>query len=424
MTISTDNSLVRRTISSRYLSRVKPAIAGVVGLSVAAALMSVASPSLAATPTGTGVAVPSSGMLFGAAAYSSSGMTMPGLEATTGRTMAMDRVYSQWDDVQPANQAKADASAGRTTLLSIRPQYRNGTKIPWASVANGDQDPAIRTQIAGLQSFGRPIMLAFHHEADLSSGYGTPADFRAAFAHYVTIARATGETNISFVLVLSAYNYSASQITSWYPGDDVVDWAGADAYNFGACTPGRPAWRTFDKAVAPFRTWGETHNKPQVLAEWGTAEDPAVPNAKADWITAAGVSMASWTQLHATSYFDEPGSCDWSLETSASSMNAFATLSHTTNANAAATARLGATTLVGRQQNWDATPSTGTAHTTGTGVTSWTFDAGDGLGVRNGTGKPGAISHTYAKAGKYTAVLTVADADGGSETTTNKVTIA
>jgi hypothetical protein len=375
-------------------------------------------PALAATvPAATPqvVAVPSSGLLFGASAYDTSGLNLPTLESQVGRTMAIERGYSQWNDPQPSTKVINDVSAGRTALISIRPQLQDGTKISWAAVASGADDAAIQAQARGLASVNAPVMLSFHHEADLSSGYGTADEFRAAFRHYVAVVRSTGEQNISFVLILSAADYG-SQIANWYPGDDVVDWAGADAYNFGACKSGVGPWRSFAAAVAPFEAWGAKHDKPQVLAEWASAENPSDPGAKAQWITDAATVMKSWRQLHATSYFDQVGSCDWRLTSSTSAMAAFTALATSTYANATASARL-VPSVSGRKVSWQASASTGSHYITGHGVTSWSFSAGDGTAVTTGTGRSTSISHTYKSAGTYLATLTVRDNAGDSSTT-------
>jgi PKD domain len=366
-------------------------------------------------------ATPSTGVLFGAAAYDPSGFDITGVESQTGRTLAIERAYSQWDDAQPTTKVRNDVRIGRTPLVSIRPQRADGTKIAWASIAAGEHDAEITAQARGLASVGAPVMLAFHHEADYASGYGIPADFRAAFRHYVEVVRATGETNISFVLILGAGDYG-SHIADWYPGDDVVDWAGADAYNFGACHPGALAWRSLDTATAPFRSWGQAHQKPLVLAEWGSAEDPSSPGRKAQWITDAGTLMKSWPQLRAASYFDETGSCDWRLTTSASALGAFRDLARSVTANPGPTARLTASASA-RTVRWSSTGSTGSHHVTGHGVTTWSFSPGDGRPGSSGTGSPPSFTHAYTAAGSFTASLTVADATGQVSTTHATVTL-
>lgn len=297
-------------------------------LTVATGAAAASAPSRAASVGSAGaVAASTSGLVLGAASYAASTAHSPAkgiasLEAALGRTLGVDRSYSQWDDVQPSAAVGRDIAAGRLPLLSIRPQLRSGTKLSWSSVADGSRDDTIRAQAKGLRSVAHPVLLAFHHEADLQSGYGAAADFRAAFRHYVAVFRASGATKVAFAVVLAGATYG-SAIDSWYPGDDVVDWLGADSYNFAACSPGRPAWRSFDKATSAFHRWGAARHKPMLLAEWGSAEDVNQPGRKAEWINDAARIMSAWPELKVASYFDQAGSCNWRLDSSASSWQAF-----------------------------------------------------------------------------------------------------
>jgi PKD repeat protein len=61
---------------------------------------------------------------------------------------------------------------------------------------------------------------------------------------------------------------------------------------------------------------------------------------------------------------------------------------------------------------FDATPST-------PGVTSWTWDFGDGSAAESGQ----RVTHTYALAGSWVVRLTVVDGEGRSGTTTKTVTV-
>src|SRR2546423_5915145 len=85
--------------------------------------------------------VPAQGLLFGGFATKSPGQTavqaFAGLEAQVGRTMAVDRSYSLWDDVQPSTMLLDDAAKGRVPLLSIKPQRSAGSTISWSAVASG-----------------------------------------------------------------------------------------------------------------------------------------------------------------------------------------------------------------------------------------------------------------------------------------------
>ena len=75
-----------------------------------------------------------------------------------------------------------DAAHGRISLLSITPQLTSGAKVSWASIAAGSQDSVIRTQADQLRTLGSPVILIFHHEADISSGYGTAPQFACMYS--------------------------------------------------------------------------------------------------------------------------------------------------------------------------------------------------------------------------------------------------
>ncbi len=69
---------------------------------------------------------------------------------------------------------------------------------------------------------------------------------------------------------------------SLYPGAGYVDWTCLDAYNHG--TP----WTDFASLVS--RTYSTIQrfapNKPMLIGETGSVEDPTDSSAKADWIRA------------------------------------------------------------------------------------------------------------------------------------------
>ncbi|MDQ1732481.1 MAG: hypothetical protein QOK10_2640 [Pseudonocardiales bacterium] len=369
-------------------------------------------------------AVPVSGLLFGASVSSAPGQSaaqsLAAEEARLGRGLALDRSYSRWDDAQPNWQVADDGAHGRVPLVGISPRRKDGSLISWLSIAAGGHDTEIRKQADGLRDTGVPMIVSFHHEADIATGYGTAAQFVAAFRHYVSVFRAEQATNVAFAVVLVPITYANP--AAWYPGDDVVDWIGTDAYNFAACSPGRPAWRSLSTVAGNFYRWGSTRGKPLLLAEWGSAEDPTQPGRKAAWLNDVASTLAGWPQIKAAAYFDRTGSCDWRLSTSVSALAAFQTLAHSALANGGPTARMVASTAVGPaplDETFTLDTSTGSGSSTGTGVTSWTLDFGDGSARLTGVGQPSTVGHAYS-AGHWTATLTVLDALGRTATTTVK----
>jgi hypothetical protein len=382
-----------------------------------AALLSVAALVATGGPAaGSDLSTGGMGVLFGAVVGSHDGQTpqqaIAALEDRLGRNLDVHRTYWRWDDAQPTAVLLDDVAHDRIPLISILPKRRDGTIIPWAAVASGSQDAAIAAQADGLRSLGTQVILIFHHEADVSPAYGTAADYVAAYRHYVTVFRAHQASNVEFGTAFVPNTY-ATAIASWYPGDDVVDWIGTDVYNFASCTSGVSGWRSLATAASAFYNWGATRNKPLMLAEWASAEDPADPNHKAQWLTDAITTLQNWPRIKAVSYFDAAGTCpDWWVDSSDAALTAFATMAKYPIAHGKPSARLTASASVfpaTTDVHLSGLGSTGRHANTGTGIVSWTLDFGDGSNVIAGTGQPPSdVSHRYP-AGAWTPALTVTD---------------
>lgn len=371
--------------------------------------------------------VPAAGVLFGAALPTTgtsqdTEAAMSDTEATLQRKLDLHRVYRLWDDPEPDDVVTTDVERGRTPVLSIKPKYRNGQQVSWAAIARGDADDMIIKQADGLAALPGPLLLSFHHEPDLSanSSYGTAADYVAAWRHYRQVFASRGATNVSFVWIVTTATFGKAGVTdTWYPGDDVVDWLAIDAFNWFGCSPTLPTgWRSFAQITAPFATWAKNHPKPLMLAEWGSVEDPAQPGRKAGWITDALAAAKNWPQLKAMSYLDAPGSCYWPVDSSPSAQAAFTGFGADSYAHPRPSALLVPSTDLGPGPltvRFDASDSTGAGSASGTGVTGWAIDFGDGSAPASGTGKPSAsVTHAYP-VGVFTARLTIVDGTGQTD---------
>lgn len=390
----------------------------------------------AATPPPGPDLTPAEGLLFGASvARGTHPLTenaVTAYEERLGRRLDAHRWYSRWDEPMPPNPVRTSVDEGRTPVLSIEPTLRDGTRLSWASIARGDHDARIRAQAAAIGGLGVPLFLTFHHEPEFAAAHGTPAEFRAAWRRYVEVFRATGVRNVVWVWVVTPTVFYAAPATATadqlYPGDDVVDWLGLDAYNWYGCTTGVPTtWRTMAQIAGPFRDFGRAHGKPLMLAEWGAAEDPADPTRKAAWLRESMATLSTWPEMKAVLYFDHHGSCPWWSDSTPASLTAFRDIATLPAAHGRTTAWLRPTTVLGASPltvGFDGSSSTAAGMTTGSGVTTWSFEAGDGSAARSGTGQPpAALGHTYA-AGTYRAVLRVTDTAGRSATDTVTITSA
>ncbi|MCP5025848.1 MAG: hypothetical protein GY929_06145 [Actinomycetia bacterium] len=272
--------------------------------------------------------VPASGAWLGSSVDFQDGNDDIGLlgtrEVQIEREFDLFRDYRRWGQVLPDPAHAELAAQGRIIMYSWKPDR------PWAEIAAGAEDDEIRATAARFLEFGHHTMLAFHHEPEDEVGgqFGSAADFAAAFRHVHDIFEQEGAGAVVFVWALIGYRNWFSLYDELYPGDDVVDWIAWDPYNWAICRPLSP-WESLEEASAPFyelatATWPD---KPLMVAEFGTSEDPADPEAKANWFRDfAAMAEAARPAVRAWVYFDlgHPAiECHWRLDSSDRSILGF-----------------------------------------------------------------------------------------------------
>jgi hypothetical protein len=162
--------------------------------------------------------------------------------------------------------------------------------------------------------------MTMHHEPEndviATAGSGmTAKDYAAMFRHTVQRLRAQGVNNAVFVVAYMGIEkfYNQSWWEDLYPGDDVVDWIGLDAYV--ASQPGGYHYgtltdlvnRTTDKAKFPgFYNWSQTKhaNKPLMLSEWGVHEYAADPTQKAKILSTVLAELDKFPAIKGMLWFD------------------------------------------------------------------------------------------------------------------------
>jgi hypothetical protein len=246
-------------------------------------------------------------------------------EAAIGRRLDVAHAYHQWADAFPTAAEQRVAARGTDLFLAWKPD------VPWPRVASGAEDATIDAAASRVAGFGRRVYIAFHHEPEdqVGSSYGSAADYAAAFRHVVERFRARGVGNAVFVWnVMGAVKWYGLYTGGLYPGDDVVDWIAWDPYNWGACRGER--WTSFAGVVAPFYSWLGAHghgDKPFMLGEYGTVDDPAQPGRKADWFARELSQLPQFPNLRALVYFDRNQDCDWRVGSAPGSLAAYRALS-------------------------------------------------------------------------------------------------
>jgi len=259
-----------------------------------------------------------------------------------GKTPTFLNVWAGWQasdqpgqPMVPFNKRLADvykerAVTGPSSLLYLDWTLTNpGSDLPSYSgittkdVASGRLDGYISEYARELKAFGKPVLTRlmggefngswWYSQSPYANKNLTTTDFVAAWRRIVDIFRREGALNVSFAWipnVVPATNYPGwidPDTDAYYPGDDYVDWVGADIYSWLPPT-----------ALDALYGFGVSHKKPFFLAEWGVRLHSQIfnggvartPAQELAWINGMFDYIASHSNIKAIDYFDYKGWAD------------------------------------------------------------------------------------------------------------------
>ena len=159
--------------------------------------------------------------------------------AAAGREPNLLGYYSGWAESFDTSFAETIHQHGVIPFIQIDPTYAS-----IAAIADGTYDDYLRSYADSVRDFGHNVVIGFGHEMNAnwySWGYGhtPPSTFVAAWRHIVTLFRAQGADNVTWVWTLQADEACAGPIAdqpctgpiaSWWPGAQYVSWVGIDGY--------------------------------------------------------------------------------------------------------------------------------------------------------------------------------------------------
>jgi hypothetical protein len=183
-----------------------------------------------------------------------------------GRAPNLVGYYSGWREPFMTSFAETVHAHGGVTIVQIDP-----TDASIAKIAAGGYDGYLRSYADSVRRLGQPVVIGFGHEVNApwySWGYGhtAPAVFLAAWRHVVTLFRAQGADNVTWLWTLQADEPGTGPITSWWPGSKYVTWVGIDGYYY---RPSDTFSSVFGKTITEVRI---LTGKPVLLSE--TAAGP------------------------------------------------------------------------------------------------------------------------------------------------------
>ncbi len=228
---------------------------------------------------------------------------------STGVRPQVVSYFSGWFEPFQASFARTAAKHAAVPLVQIEP-----AGISLAAIASGKYDDYLRTYADAVQSYRHPVILGFGHEMNgwwYSWGYRhtSPAAFVAAWRHIVTVFRARGAGNVTWLWTINIIDERHQRIPApdpWWPGSSYVTWVGIDGHYYKRSWSFAPLFGPTIKAVRALT------RDPILIAETGAARAAGKPAKIADLfagIRAYGLLGFVW--------FDATGNRDWRIDSPA-----------------------------------------------------------------------------------------------------------
>jgi Glycosyl hydrolase family 26 len=175
-----------------------------------------------------------------------------------------------------------------------------------------------------VAAYGKPVLLRPMHEMNIPGWYWSigpsdrcglihSKDYIAAWRRIVEIFRANGAHNVKFVWCINHITLNDATFTSTFPGDEYIDYAAIDGYNWGG-----ERWTSFGGIFAPaYQALVGVSKRPILIAEWASAE---AGGDKAAWISDAFVELKAgrFPRIVGLVWFDRAnrGQPNWPIDSS------------------------------------------------------------------------------------------------------------
>ena len=175
--------------------------------------------------------------------------------------------YSGWLEPFKTGFARTASRQGAVPLVQIDP-----SGVSLAAIASGHFDSYLSTYARSVRGYGHPVVLSFGHEMNgdwysWASTRTSPATFVAAWRHIVTVFRARGAGNVTWLWTVNAIHSEPGVVSPgpWWPGSSFVTWVGIDGYYYNSSSTFASL---FGPTIATVRTWTR---KPILIAETSVA---------------------------------------------------------------------------------------------------------------------------------------------------------
>lgn len=272
------------------------------------------------------------------------GVTLPGvptdlsglqaLQTELGHDAQTVMWYQAWSSGTgfPATAAAQIAASGATPEVTWEPWDPSAwvaqPKYALARIASGAFDSYISSWARQIRGYGKPVILRFAHEmngnwypwSEQVNG-NRPGDYVAAWRHVHAVFDKNKVTNVTWLWSPNVPYAGSTDLGELYPGDASVDEVALDGYNWSTLQTGS-TWQSFDQVFDPGLAAVESlTTRPVSIGEVGC---PEVGGDKPAWITDMFSTLSTRTDIRGFVWFDYTKETDWRIDSSAGSLDAFA----------------------------------------------------------------------------------------------------
>ena len=240
----------------------------------------------------------------------------------TGVHPAIVSYYSQWWMAFQTGFADEARAHGAEVLVQMQPR-----QVSCQTVSSGAADSYLEQYASQVKAFRYPVILSFGQEMN-GNWYpwgegGCAADaFTTAWKHIVTVFRAAGADNVTWLWDPNVQYPGGAPLRDWWPGSAYVDLVGLDGYY---AYPADTFSSLFLPSINAIRSFTD---KPLLIAESGVTAMDGTGRLK-DLYTGAADTRAVGVVYFDVKQSGDPEHQDWRLEDSPGMLQTFRSLAQT-----------------------------------------------------------------------------------------------
>lgn len=222
--------------------------------------------------------------------------------------MAIEHYFIDWNTFKPSDVVMLDEKAAKTVrwnMISLEPfaDANRSKETLLTDVIAGVYDKQIEVFCSSVEGFKNPVFIRWGHEMERVTGRYPWAikdsqQYIKAYQYFVSKCR--GFTSKAFLVWSPA---GESNLTSYWPGAEYVDYVGLSVYEYDAWSRvNLKSSQSFNEIFGPKYELVKNYNKPVMIAEFGV--NNSNKNEKLNWLADAFNQFSLYPQLKTVVFFN------------------------------------------------------------------------------------------------------------------------